>query len=46
MRDAPAAMAWAPGGTFGVGSEAVSLEEAPVREVGVDGFGFRWALRS
>jgi sulfatase modifying factor 1 len=31
-------MAWIPGGTFAMGSDAYYLEEAPVRSVAVDGF--------
>ena len=31
-------MTWVPGGTFAMGSEAFYPEEAPVREVAVDGF--------
>ena len=33
-----AGMAWIPGGTFRMGSEAFYPEEAPVREVAVEGF--------
>jgi formylglycine-generating enzyme required for sulfatase activity len=38
MSDAPAGMAWIPGGTFRMGSEEFYPEEAPVREVAVEGF--------
>ena len=38
-RDAPAdGMAWIPGGTYRMGSEEFYPEEAPTREVAVDGF--------
>jgi formylglycine-generating enzyme required for sulfatase activity len=46
MRDVPPGMAWAPGGMFRMASEAFPLEEAPVRAVAVDRFGFRCAVRS
>jgi formylglycine-generating enzyme len=39
MQDAaPAGMRWIPGGLFRMGAELAYPEEAPVREVGVDGF--------
>jgi formylglycine-generating enzyme len=38
MSEAPAGMAWIPGGTFRMGSDEFYPEEAPVREVEVDGF--------
>ena len=38
MSEAPAGKTWIPGGTFRMGSEEFYPEEAPVREVEVDGF--------
>ena len=39
MSDAPPGMAWIPGGTFRMGSDEFYPEEAPVREVAVEGSG-------
>ncbi len=38
MPEPPAGMAWVPGATFRMGSDAHYAEEAPAREVAVDGF--------
>ena len=38
MAEAPPGMAWIPGANFRMGSDAHYPEEAPVREVAVDGF--------
>ena len=38
MAEPPAGMAWVPGATFQMGSDAHYPDEAPVREVAVDGF--------
>ncbi len=38
LSEAPSDMAWIPGGTFRMGSDAFYAEEAPVHRVEVDGF--------
>lgn len=38
VEPAPAGMTWLPGGTFTMGSERFYPEEAPLRQVSVDGF--------